>query len=203
MKKKYTRMNNAEFTIFCTNLLNEIENNKAALGFAPEKVAELKNGNDSHKTDLVTRTNLQDSVKAVNVGIKARRKDLNKIVGKLETTAKNNDDISDSLLEKLGFDAREINKVASPVTAPKELSVSGSSDGINRLKFNRNGNRQGTLFYIYAKTGDSGEPVLVDVITNTNYDHKNQKPGVKMQYYIKAKRGEEESAASNTAVVYP
>jgi hypothetical protein len=195
-------MNNAEFTIFCTNLLNEIEINKNTLSFVPEKVTELANGNDLHKTDLVTRTNLQDGVKAVNVGIKGRRKNLNKLVSQLETAAKNNDNVSDSLLETLGFDAREGNAAATPVTAPKQLSVSGSSDGINLLKFNRNGNRQGTLFYIYAKIGNATEAVLVDVITNTNYEHKNQTPGVKVQYFVKAKRGDVESAASNTAVVY-
>jgi hypothetical protein len=40
MSRKYTRMNNAEFTIFCTNLLNEIEINKNTLSFVPEKVTE-------------------------------------------------------------------------------------------------------------------------------------------------------------------
>lgn len=202
MSKKYTRISNAEFTIFLTNLLNEIEINKATLGFPPDKVTQLDNGNDSHKTDLVTRTNLEDSAKAMSVGIKTRRKDLNKLVGKLEADAKNNDNVSDSLLEKLGFDARESNSSATPVTAPKELSVSGSSDGINRLKFNRNGNKQGTLFYIHAKIGDSSQWILVDVITNTAYEHKNQTPGVKVQYKVTAKRGETESAASNTAIVY-
>jgi len=203
MGKRHTRMSNAEFTIFCTNLLNEIDINKATLGFSTEKVTQLQNGNDLHKTDLVTRTNLEDGVKAVNVGIRARRKDLNKLVSKLEADAKNNDDVSDSLLETLGFDARESNIAAQPLNPPKELSVSGSSDGVNRLKFNRNGNKQGTLFYIYAKTGDAGEAVLIEVITGTKYDHKGQKPGVKVQYFVKAKRGEEESAASNTAIVYP
>lgn len=202
MSRKYSRMSNAEFTIFCTNLLNEIELNKDTLGFLPAKVTELANGNNLHKTDLVTRQNLQDGVKAVNVGIKTRRKDLNKMVGKLEASAKNSDDVSDSLLERLGFDARESNAVSQPVTAPKELSVSGSSDGVNRLKFNRNGNKQGTMFYIYAKIGSATEAALIDVITNTNYEHKNQTPGVKVQYFVKAKRGETESAASNTAIVY-
>lgn len=202
MNKKYTRMNNAEFTIFCTNLLNEIEINKTILGFPTAKVTELTGGNDSHKTDLLTRQNLGDSLKAVNVGIKARRKILNKLIGQLEAAAKNNDNVSDILLEQLGFDAREGNAQSVPLTAPKELSASGTSDGVNRLKFNRNGNKQGTLFYIYAKTGDATDWSLIDVITNTTYEHKNQTPGVKVQYCVKAKRGDEESAASNTAVVY-
>jgi hypothetical protein len=203
MSKKYTRMNNAEFTIYCTNLLNEIEINKETLGFSTTTVAELLSGNNSHKTDLLTRENLKDSTKAVNTGIKMRRKVLNKIVAKFEVLAKNNDEVSDTLLEQIGFDARESNAVSIPVTTPKDLSASGTSDGTNSMKFNRNGNKQGTKFFIYAKYGDSAEPVLIDVITGTKYDHKDQTPGVKVQYFIIAKRGDIESAPSNTAIVYP
>jgi hypothetical protein len=203
MSRKFYRLSNAEFTIFTTNLLIEINKNKAVLGYKQADVDGLEGDNTEQKTELLERQSIQDSLNAKNVSVKARRTKMNKMVAKMQTDAENNDDVSDSLLETLGFDAREGNAAAQPLNPPKELSVSGSSDGVNRLKFNRNGNKQGTLFYIYAKTGDAGEAVLIEVITGTKYDHKNQTPGIKVQYFVKAKRGEEESAASNTAIVYP
>ncbi len=203
MSKKYYRMNNAEFTIYTENLINQSNSNKAVLKFDQTKVDELKADNDAHKADLLTRENLQDTLKAVNASVKTRRKKMNKTVSKLHNDAENNDNVSDSLLESCGFDARNGNSTSSGVTAPAELSVTGTSDGVNHLKFKRNGNKQGTLFYIDAKIGDSTGWVLVDAVTGTKFDHKNQTPGVKVQYRARAKRGDAESAPSNTAIVYP
>ena len=52
------------------------------------------------------------------------------------------------------------------------------------------------------KTGESTTYTMVDVVTKTKYDHKNQTPGVKVSYRILAKRGEKLSGHSNIATVY-
>jgi hypothetical protein len=82
------------------------------------------------------------------------------------------------------------------------LVATGTSDGTNSLKWNRSGNRQGTTFIIEAKIGDSNVWTMIDAVTNSTYKHKNQTPGVKVQYRVRAKRGDFESGYTNVAVVY-
>lgn len=202
MSRKFYKMSNAEFTIFVANLVTESNNNKTVLEFKQTDIDSLGNDNTEHNADLLLRQSIQDSLNSKNTTIKSRRRKMNKMVAKLQTDAENNENVSDSLLEQLGFDARNGNASSPAVSPVTNLVATGTSDRVNALKFNRNGNKQGTLFYIYAKIGNATEWILIDVITGTKYAHKNQTPGVKVQYCVKAKRGDVESASSNTAVVY-
>ena len=203
MARKYYQMSNAEFTIFVNNLTVESDNNRTVLEFKQSDVETLQADNTAHNAELLERQSIQDSLNSRNASIKTRRKKMNKLVAKLQTDAENNENVSDALLERLGFDSRN-GSVSSPAVFPvTDLVATGTSDGVNNLKFNRNGNKQGTLFYIYAKIGNATEPVLIDVIKATKYAHRDQTPGVKIQYCVKAKRGDAEAPASNSAVVYP
>lgn len=203
MSKKYYKLNNPAFTIFTANLLNQSEANKAILKFPPDDVSGLTTDNQSLETELLERQALADALAAKDVSIRETRNRMNKRVDTLQIDAKNNAEVSKSLLEMLGFDTDENKPSSSTPVPPTDLVVTGTSDGVNHLKWKRNGNRQGTLFVIEAKFGDSNAWVIVDVTTSVKYEHKNQTPGVKVQYRIKAKRGDAESTASNIAIVYP
>lgn len=202
MSKKYKKLKNPEFTIFVENMTNQAELNQTTLEFDVNKVTELKDDNTALKAKLLLIQNLQDTLDSEFQAIKTLRDKMNKRVEKFEIEAENNEKVNDSLIELLGFDVKTQNAGNSGIFVPSELLVNGTSDGINHLKFNRNGNRQGTNFIIEAKIGDSNTWVIIDVITNTKYDHKNQTPGVKVQYRVRAKRGDLESTPSNVAVVY-
>lgn len=195
-------MKNPEFTIFVENMLNQAELNKTILEFDAAKLTELTNDNIALKAKLLLLQNLQDTLDSEIKAAKTLRDKMNNGVEKLEIDADNNDNVTDSLIELIGFDVKTQNSGSSGISVPTALLVNGTSDGINHLRFNRNGNRQGTNFIIEAKIDDSNTWVIIDVITNTKYDHKNQTPGVKIQYRVRAKRGDLESTPSNVAVVY-
>jgi hypothetical protein len=202
MSKKYKKMKNPEFTIFVENMVNQAEANKTTLEFDAAKITELNDNNILLKAKLLSIQNLQDTLDSEIQSIKMLRISMNGAVEKLEIDAGNNDKVSGSLIELLGFSVKNSNNGSSGVAVPMDLLVNGTSDGINHLKWSRNGNRQGTTFIIEAKIGDSNNWIIIDAVTNTKYDHKNQTPGVKVQYRIRAKRGDFETTASNMAVVY-
>jgi hypothetical protein len=130
------------------------------------------------------------------------RTDLNKEASLLNLGVKGIEDLPPNILEELGLKVSVGSVGTSPPSAPADLVVVGTSDGVNSLKWSRSGNRQGTTFIIEARTGESKIWAIVDAVTGATYKHKNQTPGVTAQYRVKAKRGEAESSYSNTAVVY-
>jgi hypothetical protein len=89
-----------------------------------------------------------------------------------------------------------------PVTVVTGLTVKGCDDGVNVLKWNRNGNAQGTQFIIESSPNGSTLWDLVDVVTRTDYKHTNQVPGEKQYYRIRSKRAGITSQPSPAVVVY-
>ena len=89
-----------------------------------------------------------------------------------------------------------------PVTVVTGLTVKGCDDGVNVLKWNRNGNAQGTQFIIESSPNGSTLWELVDVVTRTDYKHTNQVPGERQYYRIRSKRAGITSQPSPAVVVY-
>ena len=91
---------------------------------------------------------------------------------------------------------------AGPVTVVTNLTVTGCNDGVNALKWDRNGNAQGTQFIIEASPNGNTLWDLVDVVTRTDYKHLNQVPGERQYYRIRSKRAGITSPPSPAVVVY-
>ncbi|MBS1715827.1 MAG: fibronectin type III domain-containing protein [Armatimonadetes bacterium] len=89
-----------------------------------------------------------------------------------------------------------------PVFAPSDLSATGSSNGVNALRWNRNGNESGTTYVIEASYGESGAWQIVDNSSRTKFDHDGQTPGQFVRYRVYAQCGATKSAPSGTASVY-
>jgi Domain of unknown function (DUF4365) len=138
--------------------------------------------------------------KLIKVQLKSTLKDSSYIKNEL---VKNDSVVTNSTVEQLGFSASKTVNTSSTPNTPTDLVGKGTSDGINSLKWSRNGNRQGVMFIIEAKIGDSANYVMVDAVTGSRFEHVDQIPGVKIQYRVKAKRSNAESGFSNVAIVYP
>lgn len=110
--------------------------------------------------------------------------------------------ISPLLLGQLGLTVPSGGGGTIPVFEPTNLSAFGSSNGVNALKWNRNGNADGTTFVIEAAYGDSNTWTIVDTTTVSKYNHANQTPGAFVRYRVIAQRGSTKSAPSGTASVY-
>jgi hypothetical protein len=202
MAKNFYPANDAEFALWLANFSNKTNINKAILGISGDQLTALASGLQDFNTDLALKQQKQEESVAQTSKVRDSRKSLNKLVGQLNALFKTNDAVASSLIEELGLNSSENSLNALAVNTPSDLVVNGTSDGINHLKWNRGNNRQGTLFIVEVKTGEATNYVMVDAVTNSAYEHKNQTPGVKATYRIKGKRGEIESGYSNNAVVY-
>ena len=106
------------------------------------------------------------------------------------------------MIEELGFDPDDDTPTTIVAIAPSDLVVEGRSNGSNYIKFKRNGNKPVVNFILEMKIGDETQYKFVKVLSKTRFEHKNQTPGVRAFYRVKAVHGDSESTYSNEAVVY-
>jgi len=202
MAKKIYPSNDAEFAVWLTNFINKADVYKDQLNLSDFQISALQAKLTSFNTNLALKQQKKEESVAQTALVKDERTDLNEEVGLFNNAFKSIKGLASNIIEELGLSVNEGNFGNVPPTAPSDLVVTGTSDGTNSLKWKRGGNRQGTTFIIEAKIGNSENWVMIDAVTGASYKHKDQTPGVKIQYRIKAKRGEFESGYTNTAVVY-
>jgi hypothetical protein len=202
MANKIYPSNDAEFAVWLANFINKATEHKTALNLTNEQLSALSTKLVSFNANVALKQQKKEESVGQTALVRDERKDLNKDVGLLNSAFKSIDGLASNILEELGLSVNEGNSGGSTPSAPLDLVATGTSDGTNSLKWNRNGNRQGTTYIIEAKSGDSNDWVMIDAVTRANYKHTNQTPGVKIQYRVKAKRGDSVSGFSNVAIVY-
>jgi anti-sigma28 factor (negative regulator of flagellin synthesis) len=202
MSTSFRKLSNANFVIWLGNLVNFHKANEAVTKLNNTTVSNLETKKDLLAEKLAERQLTEDKLSALNTEIKELRVDTNKIASQINAQLKSDPTITNSTIEQLGFSLNDSVPTSSTPNVPLDLVVTGASNGINTLKWRRNGNSQGTMFVIEAKIGEATEYTIVNAVTNTTFEHINQIPGVKVQYRVKAKRAKLESSFSNIAVVY-
>ena len=158
-------------------------------------------------TDFVTKMsdllNAKIAAKAATEAKNDTRTALESVVRTVAGIIQSNPDVTDEQKKALGLPVHDsVHSVVHP-QQPKELNAKGDPAGVNLLNWEPGENKPGTMYVIEAMKQDETGFSYVDVVTKTKYDHKNQKPGEMITYQVKAKRGDEISAPSNAAVVYP
>jgi hypothetical protein len=202
MPSNYYPSGNAEFLVWLDNFINVATTNKAALGITAEQITELTTMRDNLTTKVNDKAAKVEAAKAATTAAGSARRAVNEKVGFYNKILKVNKTIDASLLAALGLNV-EADGVGSIVpVAPTDLVVEGRSNGINYLRFKRAGNKSGVNFIVEAKIGGAAQFDFVAVIKKTRFEHKNQTPGVRAVYRVKAVHGDAESTYSNDAVVY-
>jgi hypothetical protein len=202
MAKKIYPSNDAEFAVWLANLVNKANGYKSELKLTSEQLDELHGKLISFNGNVALRQQKREESAAQTALVREARADLNTEVGLFNNAVKSIKGLRANILEELGLSPNEANFGNTVTAAPFDLVVTGTSDGTNRLKWKRGGNRQGTTFIIEGKIGSADAWTMIDAVTGATFAHKDQTPGVKAQYRIKAKRGDSVSGCTNTAVVY-
>jgi hypothetical protein len=110
--------------------------------------------------------------------------------------------VTDATRLDAGLPVRDTIRTTSAPTPALELVATPSADGTNALKWKSGANAAGVRFEIQAKVGTAAGFSTVDVVTATSFVHKNQTPGVRVEYRVVTRRGDLVAAASNPATVY-
>lgn len=104
-----------------------------------------------------------------------------------------------AVLSELGIVANTGN---GPVVTVSSLTVIGCDDGVNKLKWDRNGNASGTLFIIEYKLQGQANWGIAGAVTKSSFDHVDQEPGQTVYYRVVSTRGGQTSNPTSTVVAY-
>ena len=195
-------MSDAEFSVWLNNFEGVIDENLAALNLTAANLTELQTLKIELDGALAEKQTADELKKAKNVYLREKRQAAHKKVAYYNKVLKANEAISKSLIEQLGLNAGDGSASNITPMQPTELVAEGFSNGNNQLKWKKNGNKPAAYYVIEARAETEPNFSYVGGTTKTKFVHKNQKPGTRMFYRVKAQRNDEESTFSNEAVVF-
>ncbi len=196
------RMSDAEFSVWLENFNTVIEANKVELNVSNDQVLEMLGLQTGHNTALTEKQSADELKQSKTANLRQKRRDAMKKVAFYNKIFKADENIPTSLIELAGFDANDGIPTSSTPQQPINLVANGFSNGNNELKWNKNGNKPNTVYIIEGRLESEANFSFVGTTTKQKFAHKNQTPGARMFYRVKAQRHDQESTFSNTAVVY-
>jgi len=197
----HRKLSNSEFLNLLNQLATKADGNAADFGLTQDIVDEAKARRIGLQTKVNDQTAKKSAAKASTSVVNQTRKGDDEFLSDVKAMMRLAKVSPDKFIEA-GFDEDDSIVSIIVLQTPTDLVVSGASDGINKLKFNRNGNKPKTVFLVEAKIGNATDFVIIGTSMKQTFEHKNQKPGVKVVYRIRAQRGDDYSDYSNTVTVY-
>lgn len=195
-------MNPAELLVFLTNFNGIADDKQTELGVSAAQLTGLQNIKTLLEDKVNNRQATQEAATAAHFELRNAVKVVNERIGSLNLGFKSNKEIPDALIELLGLDANDEALTTVTPVAPTDLVVEGRSNGINYVRWRGGGNRSRTTYILEAKLAASAEYMFVKALTKVRFEHKDQPPGVRAFYRVKAIHRDLESPYSNEAVVY-
>lgn len=197
----HRKLSHTEFKSLLEEIIAKANTAPADFGLTADVMTAVGNSRAGMNTKIADNISKKDAAKASTSALNAERKSGDELVSELKAMMRLAKMPSEKFLE-IGLDADDVVQTPSAPQTPLDLLVEGFSNGNNNLKFNRNGNKQNTIFNVEAKIGGAADFVIVGSTTKTTWVHKNQTPGVKVVYRVRAQRGDDYSDYSNPATVY-
>lgn len=189
-------------SFFLGNFISVADANKAELNITTATITSLNDVKTLLDTKIANRQTKQEEAVAATSEMNQTAKNAVDLVSLVNNGIKSNKAIPESLIELLGLDANDNSLTPIVPVAPTDLVAEGRSNGINYLRWKSGGNKPRTTYIVEAKIGDAPNYVFVTVSTKLRFEHKNQTPGVRVFYRVKAVHGDLESPFSNEAVIY-
>jgi hypothetical protein len=191
-----------EAMVFLENFATVAQTNKEELGITDEQLTAIKAIKNKYQNDLNAKQAADDIQTAKNTAMRETHKDANSLVSFYNTTLKATKTISRSSLQQLGLNITTESSFATSSVMPTNVVAEGFSNGINKIKWKKGSNISGTQYIVEAKSGEATVFSYAGVTTKSTFEHKEQRPGVRTFYRVKAQRNDESSPYSNEAVVY-
>jgi len=202
MAVNISKMPDKELPPYGKNFAGVAELNMATLNIDVTNITEMNAKTDDFEKmldDVVVAENaFKQAVQAKDIS----RKNFKDCFKKYTKDFQLIDAVTDDLRAALDITIKD--KIPTPNIPhqPQGLKAEGSPQGVNYLNWDKGDNKQGMLYVIEARTADQAEFTLVDMVTATKYQHKNQTPGKFMLYRVKARKGDDYSIPSNEVSVY-
>lgn len=202
MDKPYYKMSKAELRAMMQTFTTVATANATPLGLSPAQISEIGGQNTLFNTSLNDQTAAQATARGAVADCTTERSDTIDLISRFAAIFKANPAISDELIAQLGLPPRNQGGDHLPVYDPTNLSALGCSNGVNELKWNKNGNFAGVTYVIEAAYDGTTDFEIIDLSTTTKFEHFDQTPGREVVYRVFARRRNIRSGYSNTAVIY-
>ncbi|MCE9557432.1 MAG: fibronectin type III domain-containing protein [Armatimonadetes bacterium] len=174
----------------------------SSLGLTPAQVTGLSttfDNFDTAYTDLETQKATLESAVSVKDSTKAS---FEALVRRYAKQFRGNVTVPDALLELLNVAPHTVKPSNTSPTQPLALVVTTNSVGQVFLKWNRNGNRSGTTFWIQTKSSANGPWVMVNTTTTSKFTLENYPAGTAAWFRVVAVRRNLHSAPSDFVTIY-
>lgn len=181
------------------NFATQCDSYSTLLGLTAAEVASIEAASSNFSTAWNGMNTAHAAAKEATTNKNTVRRNSVSLARQFAREFKANPTVPESLLEALGVVGSGGTTPVVPVTA---LSGVGQSDGVNQLRWNRNGNSQGTTFVVEYRIGTVGDWLFAGVTSRTRFSHTNQQPGVEISYRVIASRSGVNSVPCSPVVLY-
>lgn len=188
------------FQAWANNFALKADLYETELGLTAEEIASITDAAANFHNALLEAEryqNLAESKTALKVDARKQAEAILRSFGKVILA---DDRISVAIKAELGM--KPLATSPAPLVPVTSLVAMADSNGINNLRWDRNGNSVHTQFIVEAKVGAGGEWMYVGSTSKVKFAHKDQIPGQTVLYRVRSQRGDRLSAPSNIAIVY-
>lgn len=182
-------------------MLPLINTQKTTLGLTAQQVTDLTTLCNTFIAQYTTATTARQNAKAQDEIKDANRKAaMNSLLSYVKQWRANTA-IPDSLLEQLFVAPHKTAGTKTPPVTPVSVQLSANAAGFVTIKWERNGNKQGTQFIIQTRDSATGEWTLYGTTTKAKFE-LNWEAGTYLGVRIIAQRDSLQSQPTNEAVLW-
>ena len=175
------------------------EINEKELGLTPEQILAIQEQSAKFKSLCDLTSEKKNQLKGIVAAKDKARRTSTETARAIAKQIKANPAVGPGILGILGIVQP---RTSGPLVMVKKLVVTGTSNGVNSLTWNRNGNAQGTVFLIESKLEGDSDWNFVAAVTKTSFQDTDQIPGQTKYYRVKASRSGKTSSPCSPAVIY-
>jgi hypothetical protein len=196
------RCNEEQYCANLENFLTVATANREALGLTEEFIGELRSGLTRLRAGIAAAHAAADAHQCATSEKNALRESSTSGLRLAVKRIQAQQMVPVGVLISLGLSTPKTRTSPVQPIPPQSLMVTGLDTGVNRLRWDKNGNRPGAVFMVEAREVPDGAFTFVGMSTRPAFDHEGQRPGRRVEYRVKATRSAGASDYSNTAVAY-
>ena len=161
--------NETEFVTALQNFFNACNANKVALGLQAADLTEIQNASTNALTQLNAYVAARTAASAAHTTKNSQLKTSHAVISKWAKVFRSNATVPDSILAQLMLPPHSPGKTASQPSQPTSLVASADGLGNVALRWDRNGNIQGTQFLVEYRISNTSDFVVMGSTTKSKF----------------------------------
>jgi hypothetical protein len=179
-----------------------LANYQSTLGITTAQMLQINQDKTTFQTALADVSAAKNTLKTNVTGKRTARQKAEDDVRALAKLIQGNPNATPTIKSALGLNPGNTPREHTLPVTPTVVTATAASNGVNTLRWHRNGNKPTTVFIVEAQIGDSTAWVQAGSTLKTTLALPGNVPGQRVNYRVIASRNERTSAPSETITVY-